>query len=114
MLYDGNNKGTEKSADLIRYGVIISGFGGQGVLFVDYLLAYPALYEGKNVACVPSYGAEMRGGIANCSVLIDHQEIYLLIVERPDILMVFNRPSVVKFEPRVNLRGADAGKQPGG
>lgn len=88
-----------------KYGVIVSGFGGQGILFVGYLLAYAAMYEGKNVACVPSYGAEMRGGTAHCSVLIDHREIYSPIVEQPDILLAFNRPSVVKFEPRVSPRG---------
>lgn len=88
-----------------KFGVIVSGFGGQGILFVGYLLAHAAMYEGKNVACVPSYGAEMRGGTAHCSVLIDHREIYSPIVEQPDILMAFNRPSVVKFEPRVSPRG---------
>lgn len=88
-----------------KYGVIIAGFGGQGVLFTGYLLAYAAMYEGKNVACVPSYGAEMRGGTAHCSVLIDRREIYSPLVEQPDFLLVFNRPSMDKFEPRVTPRG---------
>jgi len=90
---------------LNKYGVIISGFGGQGVLFVGYLLAYAAMHEGKNVACVPSYGAEMRGGTAHCSVLISCREIYSPLVEQPDFLLAFNRPSVDKFEQRVSPGG---------
>lgn len=88
-----------------KYGVIISGFGGQGVLFVGYLLAHAAMYDGKKVACVPSYGVEMRGGTAHCSVVIDEREINSPIVEQPDALLAFNQPSLVKFGPRITPQG---------
>lgn len=85
--------------------VIISGFGGQGILVAGQLLAYAGIIEGKNVAWVPSYGVEMRGGTANCSVVISEREISSPLVEKPDAVLAFNRPSLEKFEPLLKEGG---------
>lgn len=77
--------------------IIISGFGGQGVLFVGKLLAYAGMVSGKQVAWIPSYGPEMRGGTANCSVTISDKEITSPIVNKCSVLLAFNEPSVDKF-----------------
>ncbi|GAW92358.1 pyruvate/ketoisovalerate oxidoreductase subunit gamma [Calderihabitans maritimus] len=82
-----------------KFGLIVAGFGGQGVLFVGQLLAHAAVIEGKQVAWIPSYGPEMRGGTAHCMVAIAEREISSPLVEEPDAVMVFNRPSLDKFEP---------------
>ncbi|WP_366924214.1 2-oxoacid:acceptor oxidoreductase family protein [Metallumcola ferriviriculae] len=82
-----------------KFGIIVAGFGGQGVLFVGQLLAYAGMLEGKQVAWVPSYGPEMRGGTAYCAVTIADSEISSPLVEYPDALIAFNGPSVIKFEP---------------
>jgi 2-oxoglutarate ferredoxin oxidoreductase subunit gamma len=86
-------------------GIRISGFGGQGVISAGVLLAYSGLIENKNVSFFPSYGAEMRGGTANCSVVISSQEVDTPIVSRPDTAIVFNEPSLAKFEPMVKEGG---------
>ncbi|HHV62172.1 MAG TPA: 2-oxoacid:ferredoxin oxidoreductase subunit gamma [Firmicutes bacterium] len=79
--------------------VIIAGFGGQGVMVMGYLLAYAAMREGKNVSWIPSYGPEMRGGTANCSVVISRDsEVASPIVSEPTTLIAMNRPSLDKFE----------------
>jgi 2-oxoglutarate ferredoxin oxidoreductase subunit gamma len=87
------------------FSVIISGFGGQGILMAGQLLAYAGIIEGKHVAWVPSYGVEMRGGTANCSVVISDGEVSSPLVEKPDALLVFNRPSLDKFEPLLEEGG---------
>lgn len=81
--------------------IIIAGFGGQGVLLAGKLLAIAAMREGKNVSHIPSYGAEMRGGTANCSVVISDEEIASPAIERPTSVIVLNEPSLKKFESRV-------------
>ena len=86
-------------------GIRISGFGGQGVISAGVLLAYVGMIEGKNVSFFPSYGAEMRGGTANCSVVISSDEVTTPIVSVPDTVMVFNEPSLTKFEPLVKPGG---------
>ncbi len=86
-------------------GIRISGFGGQGVISAGVLLAYSGMLEGKNVSFFPSYGAEMRGGTANCSVVISSDEVTTPIVSAPDTVMVFNEPSLAKFEPLVKPGG---------
>ena len=86
-------------------GIRISGFGGQGVISAGILLAYSGMVEGKNVSFFPSYGAEMRGGTANCSVVISSDEVTTPIVSIPDTVMVFNEPSLTKFEPLVKPGG---------
>lgn len=88
-----------------RYGLVISGFGGQGVLFGGYLFAYAAMLEGKKVTWVPSYGVEMRGGTAHCSIQISEQEINAPLIEEPNALVALNRPSYEKFSPTINGKG---------
>jgi len=85
--------------------IIISGFGGQGVMLMGRLLAYAGMLEGKNVAWMPSYGPEMRGGTANCTVLISEEEIGSPIVSHPKTLIAMNQPSLDKFESNVNEDG---------
>ena len=85
--------------------VIMAGFGGQGIMLIGNLLAYAAILEDKNVTFLPSYGVEMRGGTANCSVVIDEREVGSPIVGRPMSLIIMNRPSLVKFEPRMKPGG---------
>ena len=77
--------------------MLIAGFGGQGVLFFGKIVAYTGMIEEKQVSWLPSYGPEMRGGTANCSVGIDDAPIGCPIVLNPDILIAMNRPSYDKF-----------------
>ena len=78
--------------------ILIAGFGGQGVLFAGKCLAYEGLVENKQVSWLPSYGPEMRGGTANCSVIISDEPIGSPIVAKPDVLIVMNLPSLDKYE----------------
>ena len=84
---------------------IFSGFGGQGVLFAGQLLAYAGLAEGLYVTWIPSYGPEMRGGTANCTVIVSEEEIGAPVVARLTAAVVFNRPSMAKYEPLVKPEG---------
>ncbi len=81
--------------------IIIAGFGGQGVLFAGQLMAYAALDNGMEVSWIPSYGPEMRGGTANCTVIIADEEIGSPTVQNPKAALVFNLPSFDKYEPLV-------------
>jgi len=85
--------------------VIIAGFGGQGVLFAGQLLSYTALDEGKEVTWIPSYGPEMRGGTANCTVVISEEEIGSPFVNNPTAVLAMNLPSLEKFEGQVKEGG---------
>ena len=85
--------------------MIFAGFGGQGVLSMGKLLAYAAMKEGKEVSWMPSYGPEMRGGTANCMVNISDSPISSPIVQQYDVAVVFNLPSLKKFEPMVKKGG---------
>ncbi len=85
--------------------ILLAGFGGQGILFAGKQLAKTAMHEGKCVSWLPSYGPEMRGGSANCSVIISDKEIGSPIINRPDILIAFNLPSFDKFEPKIKEGG---------
>ncbi len=87
------------------YELIISGFGGQGVLLAGKLLCVAAMLEGRYVTHIPSYGAEMRGGTANCSVIISDEEVASPIIERPGVVVALNEPSVAKFESRLRPGG---------
>jgi len=78
--------------------IIIAGFGGQGVLFGGQLLAYAAMDAGKEVTWIPSYGPEMRGGTANCTVVIADEEIGSPLVEHPPLAIALNLPSFDKYE----------------
>ena len=86
-------------------GIRISGFGGQGVISAGYLLAQAGMMEGKEVSFFPAYGADMRGGTANCSVVVATDEVSTPIVSTPDTAIVFNEPSLAKFEPMVKPGG---------
>ncbi len=85
--------------------IIISGFGGQGVLFAGQLLAYAGMDAGKHVTWIPSYGPEMRGGTAHCVIIISDDAIGAPIVTRPDIAVALNQPSFDKYEPLVKPGG---------
>lgn len=85
--------------------IIIAGFGGQGVLFAGQLLAYAGMDAGRHVTWIPSYGPEMRGGTANCTVIISDHPIGAPLVARPDVAIVFNEPSFTKYEPIVKSGG---------
>ena len=78
--------------------LLIAGFGGQGVLFAGKFLAYKGLLEGKQLSWLPSYGPEMRGGTANCSVIISDEPVGSPIVSHPDVLVAMNLPSLDKYE----------------
>ncbi|MBI4352244.1 MAG: 2-oxoacid:acceptor oxidoreductase family protein [Elusimicrobia bacterium] len=86
-------------------GIRISGFGGQGVISAGVLLAQAGMMEGKEVSFFPAYGAEMRGGTANCSIVVASDEVSTPIVSSPDTAIVFNEPSLAKFEPAVKPGG---------
>lgn len=86
-------------------GIVLAGFGGQGILFAGKLLAKLAMKKEKQVTWIPSYGPEMRGGTCNCSVIIDDELIGSPLVTHPDILFAFNLPSFKKFEPAVKAGG---------
>ncbi len=77
--------------------ILIAGFGGQGILFAGKALAYTGLKAGKEVSWLPSYGPEMRGGTANCSVTISDTPIGSPIVDKPDVLVAMNLPSLEKY-----------------
>ena len=87
--------------DHFYYDVIIAGFGGQGVMVIGNILAYAAMKEGKQVTYLPVYGVEMRGGTANCTVVISSKEIGSPIVGRPHAAIIMNLPSMNKYEPQV-------------
>ncbi len=86
-------------------GIRISGFGGQGIISSGVLLAYAGMLDGKHVTFFPSYGAEMRGGTANCSVVISSDEVTTPVVAAPDTVIVMNEPSLAKFEPLLKPGG---------
>ncbi|MBQ7145596.1 MAG: 2-oxoacid:acceptor oxidoreductase family protein [Lachnospiraceae bacterium] len=85
---------------------LFAGFGGQGVLLMGQLLAQAGMMEGKNTTWVPSYGPEMRGGTANCSVTLSDEEIDSPLVTVPTALVAMNRPSLEKFEKIVAPGGS--------
>ena len=84
---------------------LFSGFGGQGILFSGKFAAYKGLMEDKNVSWLPSYGPEMRGGTASCSVIISDEAVGSPIVSNPDILIAMNLPSLDKYEKTVKSGG---------
>jgi 2-oxoglutarate ferredoxin oxidoreductase subunit gamma len=85
--------------------IVIAGFGGQGVLLAGQLLAYAGMDNGRSVTWIPSYGPEMRGGTANCTVIIGDEPIGAPIVAHPDIALVLNQPSFDKYESQVKPGG---------
>ena len=85
--------------------IIISGFGGQGTLFAGQVLAYASMDNGLEVTWIPSYGPEMRGGTAHCTVIVSEEPIGSPLVRKPDIVLALNLPSVDKYETLVNEGG---------
>lgn len=81
--------------------MLIAGFGGQGILFTGKFLAYKGLVEDKEVSWLPSYGPEMRGGTASCSVILSDEPVGSPIVSTPDVLVAMNLPSLDKYEDAV-------------
>lgn len=87
------------------HDVIISGFGGQGILLIGNLLAYAAMSEGRYVTYLPAYGVEMRGGTANCTIVISSRPIGSPVVGSPTSTIIMNLPSLVKFQERIKPKG---------
>ena len=85
--------------------ILIAGFGGQGVLLIGQMIAYAGMIEEKEVSWLPSYGPEMRGGTANCSIIVSNETINSPMFTVPDILVAMNLPSLKKFEHSVITGG---------
>jgi len=85
--------------------VVISGYGGQGVLLIGNLVAYAAMDEGRQVAYMPSYGVEMRGGAAMCTVVVGDGVVGSPVVGHPDTLIAFTEVAMQKFGPRIREKG---------
>ncbi|MBQ7875564.1 MAG: 2-oxoacid:acceptor oxidoreductase family protein [Oscillospiraceae bacterium] len=86
---------------MAEHQIIIAGFGGQGLLFSGKVLAYAGLAEDRQLSWLPSYGPEMRGGTANCTVILSDEPIGSPIVDHPNVVMVMNNPSLDKYENMV-------------
>lgn len=84
---------------------VFAGFGGQGVLLMGYILAFTGMRTGKHVTYLPSYGAEVRGGTANCTVVVSDQEIASPVASSPDLAVVMNNPSLMRFSTVVRTGG---------
>jgi 2-oxoglutarate ferredoxin oxidoreductase subunit gamma len=95
----------QNASPTFSYSLIIAGFGGQGVLIIGNLLAYATMGEGRNVSYLPIYGVEMRGGTADCTVVMSSQEIGSPLVKRADAVIVMNPDSLPKYEKRVRKDG---------
>ncbi|TDY60553.1 2-oxoglutarate ferredoxin oxidoreductase subunit gamma [Aminivibrio pyruvatiphilus] len=85
--------------------LLAAGFGGQGVMVLGQLVAYTGIEEGRHVTWIPSYGPEMRGGTANCGVVLSDDEIGSPVVDKADVLVIMNQPSLSKFLDRVKPGG---------
>jgi 2-oxoglutarate ferredoxin oxidoreductase subunit gamma len=85
--------------------VIMAGFGGQGILLIGKMLAYAGMHEGKEVSWLPSYGPEMRGGTANCTVVISDRPVGSPVIRSPRAVLAMNLPSLEKFEPDIRAGG---------
>jgi len=89
----------------MHHEILIGGFGGQGILFLGRVLATAGMMEGYEVSWFPSYGPEMRGGTASCTVIISEEEIGATVTDHPDICIVMNEPSFHRFSPLVKKGG---------
>jgi 2-oxoglutarate ferredoxin oxidoreductase subunit gamma len=89
----------------MAYEIVLAGFGGQGILFLGKMIAAAGMVEGKQVSWIPSYGPEMRGGTANCSVVVSDRLIGSPVVPAPNVMVAMNRPSLEKFEPKIQAGG---------
>jgi len=77
---------------------IFAGFGGQGVMLMGQILSYAGMIEGKNVTWIPSYGPEMRGGTANCTVVVSDEPVASPVVDKAETVVAMNIPSMIKFQ----------------
>lgn len=84
---------------------IFAGFGGQGMLLIGKFMAMSCMLDGKHVSWLPSYGPEMRGGTANCSVIVSDDPVASPLVDKADVIVAMNRPSLDKFEEHVKPGG---------
>ena len=84
---------------------IFSGFGGQGVIMMGYLLATAGMVEEKNVTCLPSYGAQVRGGVANCTVVVSDEEIASPVASEPEFAVLMNNPALFQYQNQVQSGG---------
>ena len=89
----------------MAYEIVLAGFGGQGILFLGKMIAAAGMVDGKQVSWIPSYGPEMRGGTANCSVVVSDRLIGSPVVPNPNVMVAMNRPSLEKFEPKIQPKG---------
>lgn len=89
----------------MKYELIFAGFGGQGIMYMGKVLSYAAMLQEKHVMFIPAYGSEMRGGTANCSVIISDEGIYAPVVAHPMALVAMNTPSLIKFQSEVKENG---------
>ena len=96
---------SRKKRKVMKKEIIISGFGGQGVLSMGKILAYSGLMEDKEVTWMPAYGPEQRGGTANVTVIVSDERISSPILSKYDIAVVLNQPSLEKFEPKIKPGG---------
>jgi 2-oxoglutarate ferredoxin oxidoreductase subunit gamma len=95
---------TQKTT-IAKAKTIFSGFGGQGVLMMGYVLATSGMHEDKHVTYLPSYGAEVRGGTANCTVTVSDEPIASPVASFPDLAVLMNTPSLIRFEGGVRSGG---------
>ncbi|MEW6408932.1 MAG: 2-oxoacid:acceptor oxidoreductase family protein [Nitrospirota bacterium] len=89
----------------MHHEIIIAGYGGQGILLMGRLLAHAGMLGEKNVTCFPSYGAEIRGGTANCTVVVSEEAIASPLSAHPDVLIAMNEASMRRFEGRIKSGG---------
>ena len=89
----------------MSHDIIMAGFGGQGIMVMGQLLAYAGMIEDRHVSFIPSYGPEMRGGTANCSVIVTDEVVGSPIVTEPNFVVAMNLPSLDKFEPLIQPGG---------
>jgi 2-oxoglutarate ferredoxin oxidoreductase subunit gamma len=84
---------------------VFAGFGGQGVLMMGYAFAMAVMNDGKHITYLPAYGAEMRGGTANCTVAVSDEEIFSPVASAPDYAVIMNNPSLIKYESMIDVKG---------
>jgi 2-oxoglutarate ferredoxin oxidoreductase subunit gamma len=101
----GGSEGQICGGGLKSVGILVAGSGGQGILLLGRLIAYSGMLEGKEVTCFPSYGAEMRGGTANSTVIVSDKMIGSPIMGNPDILIAMNEASLKRFQPKIKSGG---------
>lgn len=89
----------------MTHEIVMAGFGGQGVMLMGQLMTYAGMLENKHVSWIPSYGPEMRGGTANCSVIISDEPVGAPIVSEPTTVVAMNLPSLDKFETSLQAGG---------